>query len=190
MDHNVISANFGNGIVVSGSSRNQIVGNFIGTDASGTLSRGNLLNGILLTDGASNNNVGGTITEQRNVISSNSGDGVLLEQGAHDNTILGNFIGTDVTGLAGPGNGGAGVHADAASNNVIGNTVPVRDVTYYNADLVNPTPNPGWTGTASTPPATTSSQGLREPRPCQGRLPRGTTLPLTPARQPLLSWSR
>ncbi|CEF49391.1 unnamed protein product [uncultured bacterium] len=146
LDRNVISGNTGDGITVSGSTRNQIVGNFIGPDASGLGGRGNGLDGILLTAGAAVNNVGGTIDAQRNIISCNAADGVSLEQGAHDNIILGNFIGTDVTGLAGLGNGLDGVHADDAANNVIGNTVPVKNVSYFNANLVSPTPNPGWTG--------------------------------------------
>ena len=46
---NVISGNGGNGIGIYGASDNQIAMNNIGTDASGTLKRGNAKNGILVT---------------------------------------------------------------------------------------------------------------------------------------------
>ena len=49
---NVISGNGGNGIGIYGAGGNPIAMNNIGTDASGTLKRGNAKNGILVTDGA------------------------------------------------------------------------------------------------------------------------------------------
>jgi parallel beta-helix repeat protein len=45
-DRNVISANGANGIIVTGASSNLIEGNYIGTDAGGTLNRANAYNGI------------------------------------------------------------------------------------------------------------------------------------------------
>ncbi len=51
-DRNVISANHGNGIYLFASSHNQALGNYIGTDFTGTLFRGNAGNGLLLTAGA------------------------------------------------------------------------------------------------------------------------------------------
>src|SRR5262249_37602152 len=83
---NVISGNTGNGIRVAGSTNNQIIGNSIGTDAAGKLDRGNGLHGILLTGGAATNTIGGNTSQFRNLISGNDGNGVLLDQGAHDNT--------------------------------------------------------------------------------------------------------
>ena len=59
---NVISGNGGNGIGIYGASGNQIAMNNIGTDASGTLKRGNAKNGILVTDGATGNMIGGQAT--------------------------------------------------------------------------------------------------------------------------------
>ncbi len=59
---NVISGNGGNGIGIYGASDNRIAMNNIGTDATGTLRRGNAKNGILLTRGASNNMIGGTVS--------------------------------------------------------------------------------------------------------------------------------
>src|SRR6185369_4318316 len=57
---------------------------------------------------ATNTTIGGTTAAVRNVISANSGAGILF-QGASGNLVQGNFIGTDRTG--------------GAKNNVIGGTV-------------------------------------------------------------------
>ena len=40
-DRNVMSGNRKNGIYVNGGSSNQIIGNYIGTDSTGALDRGN-----------------------------------------------------------------------------------------------------------------------------------------------------
>ena len=62
---NVISGNGGNGIGIYGADGNQIAMNNIGTDASGTLKRGNAKNGILVTDGASGNMIGGQVDRRQ-----------------------------------------------------------------------------------------------------------------------------
>ena len=59
---NVISGNGGNGIGIYGANDNQIAMNYIGTDVTGTLRRGNAGNGILVTDGAVGNLIGGEAT--------------------------------------------------------------------------------------------------------------------------------
>jgi hypothetical protein len=53
-DRNVISANLEDGIRVTSSSNNQISGNYIGTDASGIVQRGNRLDGISLNQANGN----------------------------------------------------------------------------------------------------------------------------------------
>ena len=93
---NVISGNGGNGIGIYGANGNQIAMNDIGTDASGTLKRGNAKNGILVTDGAAGNIIGGQATggndptagvfvrpPQGNLISGNRGNGVLITKRGH-----------------------------------------------------------------------------------------------------------
>jgi len=130
---NVISANSGDGIGLHGSSRNQIVANFIGTDATGTLGLGNAGNGIRLSRGASFNRIGGNTplpappTGQGetdngkpvdgNVISGNGQNGVLTTRGAGFNRLSGNFIGTDLAGTAAIGNALDGVAIVEAHNN-------------------------------------------------------------------------
>src|SRR5262249_17787876 len=75
-----------------------IAGTFIGTDTTGTVALGNGV-GVLLTQGASGNTIGGTTAASRNIISGNRSDGVLLT-GSHttDNVVEGNLIGTDISG--------------------------------------------------------------------------------------------
>src|SRR5205823_16161 len=61
-----------------------------------------------------------------NLITGNMGNGVnMLGIGAMGNILEGNHIGTDVTGVVGLGNGGAGVYvASSANQNKIGLPVP------------------------------------------------------------------
>ena len=112
-----------NGIVVQSNS-NIISGNFIGTNASGTVALGNALDGISLQ--ASSNTIGGTTATARNVISANGQHGISLGGGstvAQNNLVQTNFIGTGVTGTQLLGNGGDGVYAISATNNTIGGTI-------------------------------------------------------------------
>jgi hypothetical protein len=117
---NVISGN-ANGIWVNNVGSNVFQGNFIGTDASGTLSRGNL-SGIVLNE-SPNNLIGGTDAGAGNLISGNLGEGVDLEGlFATNNVVAGNLIGTDITGTQALGNGNYGVLAGVG--NLIGGTDP------------------------------------------------------------------
>jgi CSLREA domain-containing protein len=98
---------------------NIIEGNFIGTNVAGTAVSGNDY-GVIVSFGSANNLIGGTTPAARNIISgNNNGIGLL---GGPGNTIQGNFIGTDHTGVNDLGNVvGVGVTAD--SNNTIGGAV-------------------------------------------------------------------
>lgn len=116
-NRNVISGNGGNGIGIYGTRDNKIIANYIGTDSEGMEDLGNQKNGILLTKGASFNEIGGRDPlptpppkgysgkpTEGNVISGNERNGVLLTKGAHHNSLSGNFIGTDVSGNVDVGN--------------------------------------------------------------------------------------
>lgn len=94
-ESNVIAANRGNGISTAGDTAGlMVVGNSIGTDASGTLKLGNFLNGVCL--GSSSNTIGGTAAGAANVIEFNGsgrvGAGVQLVGSVVGNTILSNSI--------------------------------------------------------------------------------------------------
>ena len=133
---NVISDNTGAGILLLGSASfdNVITGNFIGTDASGLIALPNGT-GIQISGGSSQNTIGGATTAvgllsgPGNLISGNDGAGIEIDGPAPDsedsgfstqNLILGNFIGTDVTGDVPLGNGGDGVFLNNSTNNTVG----------------------------------------------------------------------
>jgi titin len=98
-----------------------VEGNFIGTDVTGTGSLPNY-RGIQITD-ASGNTIGGTTAGARNLISGNNTIGVMIVGGtATGNRVQGNYIGTDVNGIASLGNDGPGIVISDARNNVIGGT--------------------------------------------------------------------
>jgi hypothetical protein len=110
----------GNGVSIQSNS-NTISGNFIGPDASGTAALGNSLDGISVQ--ASSNTIGGTIVAARNIVSGNGRHGISLAGGAQNNQVQMNFVGTNFSGTQLLGNGGDGVFATAATNNLIGGTL-------------------------------------------------------------------
>ena len=93
-ERNVISANATRGVWFDGAAAtgNQVLGNYIGIDATGTANLGNGAHGVQTGNGASNNLVGGTGNGAGNLIAYNAW-GVLID-GANDtgNVILGNSI--------------------------------------------------------------------------------------------------
>jgi hypothetical protein len=78
---NVIGGNLGGGVVFNGSASGiRVLGNSIGTDASGTLNLGNAGHGVAVVCGCVNDcQIGGTTA---NIIAYNGGDGVWLALGA------------------------------------------------------------------------------------------------------------
>jgi hypothetical protein len=155
---NVISANTGSGLVLSRARDNTVVANRIGTNPAGSAAIANGGNGIWLTRGAKGNEIGGTeytdaATGQQNnptgskgtvtpvlvapplgnLLSGNSGDGVLIDRGSQDNVLNGNFIGTTADGDAAIGNSGNGVAIiDASGNSLVGCKFVNNPFVYYN----------------------------------------------------------
>ena len=90
---------WGSGIRTFGSGGDVIRGNFLGTDAAGSVAKPN---GVAIGISASNELVGGTSPADRNLISGNTAgsfDGAIEIAGGANATIQGNLIGTDATGL-------------------------------------------------------------------------------------------
>ena len=105
---------------------NVIAGNFVGTDASGTVDLGNRNNGIYIA--GDNNLIGGVTAADRNIVSGNDDEGIDVGGSATGNIIIGNYIGTDVNGTAGLGNGNGslttgGIKVEGDGNQIGGTLV-------------------------------------------------------------------
>ncbi len=116
---NLVSGNSGPGIAITpGSTAITIQNNLIGTDLSGAKAIGNG-SGVEVGLGQGNTSVtiGGSSAGQGNVISGNTGYGLLLYTGA---TVQGNMIGTDESGLYMVSNGGDGILIKGPGNTIGG----------------------------------------------------------------------
>ena len=138
-DNNVSELYDKGGISVRGGSHhNTVLGNYIGTDATGATALGNYLSAVVLSEGASHNVIGGNnaspgaaCTGACNLISgSDDGAGVLIGgTGTISNVVRGNYIGTDDSGTAALENEiGVSVYGDAAQNIIGGSTPGERNV--------------------------------------------------------------
>ncbi len=116
---NVISAN-DTGVYIGGvsSNDNAIVGNLIGTGASGAYGRGNLWSGVRVVSGTGNR-VGGVDAGAGNVISGNL-RGVTLKEDASASIVQGNIIGLDASGTSVVENAETGVGVQGPDNQVGG----------------------------------------------------------------------
>jgi hypothetical protein len=118
---NLISGNRLFGVILYGPS-NQLLGNDIGTDASGIGALGNGDKRLLQSSGVllagNNNTVGGIASGSRNVISGNNAYGIFLA--AKDAQVLGNAIGTNASGTGALGNATDGIICLGGSSAIIG----------------------------------------------------------------------
>lgn len=126
VERNVISGNATDGVVLveAATKGNTVAGNYIGTDATGTIDLGNAMNGVKIYVGAAGNTIGGTAPGARNVIGGNNANGVhISDSGTAGNVILGNYIGTDAGGFTAVANAGDGIRIEGgAAGNTIGGT--------------------------------------------------------------------
>jgi len=132
-ERNIISGNDGYGVLISGSgtNKNTVSGNYVGTDVSGTADLGNSVHGVEIRSGAQSNTIGGTTEGERNIISGNDQTGVFIHgTGTNDNVVEGNYIGTDVSGIADLGNSWRGISIGygAQSNRIGGTTLAERNI--------------------------------------------------------------
>jgi parallel beta-helix repeat protein len=133
---NTISGNTGTSISIWGDPDyceykpfgNRIIGNFIGTDYTGSkvLPNGS---GIAII-WSLNNIVGGNMKGEGNLISGNNGNGIDLIN-CSGNKVIGNLVGTDVTGRVEMGNLAHGI---AIADNSFNNTIE-RNVVSANKEM-------------------------------------------------------
>ena len=105
VSNNVIAGNGRHGVWVKGagvsnsnsSYLNRVRANRIGLTLSGTL--GNGADGVLLSEGAFDNLMGGPNEADRNIISGNGQDGVRIAESDY-NGVVGNYVGANAAGTA------------------------------------------------------------------------------------------
>ena len=99
-DRNIISAHSVSGVAVAGITGQglgtTIIGNYIGTDPTGTKKRSNAYGVQVLSGGAT---IGGASEADRNVITGNKNGGIETRGEALAINIIGNYIGVDPSGL-------------------------------------------------------------------------------------------
>ena len=139
---NVISGNTFDGVLITGAgtNKNTVQSNFLGTNATGTSSVANGSAGVHLASGAQNNLIGGPSLSVRNLISGNTFDGILITGTAtNNNTIQGNFIGTDASGDDEIGNLLHGVDVQGGQNTIVGtgtSTLSARVASTSNGNVI------------------------------------------------------
>jgi CSLREA domain-containing protein/uncharacterized repeat protein (TIGR01451 family) len=111
------------GIRITGGSGNTVQGNYIGTTATGNAGASNGTIGLSISGTSGSNVIGGSGSDEGNVISANGSDGVRITGPATSmNVLRGNYIGITLSGTTDLGNNGNGLTITDSSNNVIGGT--------------------------------------------------------------------
>lgn len=125
-DRNLISGNVAEGIHVSdpATTDNTILGNWIGTDSTGTTPLPNQTTRVIVLVGASLTTIGGTGAGATNVIAGNGNTGIDLREGSSGTLIAGNLIGTDPSGLLALPNGEGVAICGGSPGSTVGGTSP------------------------------------------------------------------
>jgi len=121
-DRNVISSDVDAGVYLYNGGGNLVLGNYIGTTASGKTRAGNGNDGVIVYDSGTNV-IGGATAGAGNVLAGNVGSGIYLYgPGSSGNVVQGNYLGTDATGGLALSNGVDGITINGAPSNLIGGT--------------------------------------------------------------------
>jgi large repetitive protein len=135
---NIISGNIGEGILISGAGTtgNLVEGDYIGSDATGTLAVGND-GGVWMQSGAASNTIGGTNAGSADVISGSFNNEMEISgTGTMGNVVEGDFIGTaapvatgvDVAAALPNALNGVIIENGASGNTIGGTTTGARNV--------------------------------------------------------------
>jgi len=133
-ERNIIAHN-SHGVYITGegTDANTISGNYIGTGGGNDM--GNTWAGVVVTDGAQDNAIGGSSAAEGNVISGNGFGIVINSAGTTGNTVAGNYVGLAAGGTASLSNSFDGVViASDATDNTIG---PDNIIAHNNWDGVH-----------------------------------------------------
>lgn len=130
-ERNLISGNQDHGIILNNADSNQILSNYIGTNAAGSQAVANNGGGVRIQSGSSNNRIGFTYVDG-NLISGNVGYGVRVQDATSTNNLIGgNLIGTDLTGTVALGNTFRGVDISGAVGTMLGG------YTYFHRNVIS-----------------------------------------------------
>jgi hypothetical protein len=136
LSRNVVMASGQNGIQLegAGASYNQVLGNYIGLNWTGSGMAGVGGSGIVVSNAAWNV-IGGPAPGAGNLSSCHRGDGLVISgPSACFNMVQGNWIGTDITGTNSAGTTGNGITIwNAPSNTVGGLTLAAANVIVANS---------------------------------------------------------
>jgi parallel beta-helix repeat protein len=150
LTRNVLSGNSQYGIFITDSNTtgNVVLGNYIGTDASGSNAVPNGKSGVIIGGGTTNNVVGSTNPAGRNILSGNTEYGIYLTN-TTGNVILGNYLGVNASGEIALANQKSGVALFGGTQNVIGGTVAgagnvLSGNGNYGIDIGNPVATGNW----------------------------------------------
>jgi hypothetical protein len=120
----VINKSNAGGIYINSTGGVNVKGCFVGTTLSGLVASPNADYGIII-NGSNGCTIGGTTSQDRNIISGNTTGGVHIANNSDNNNVKGNYIGLDKTGNTKLANNGHGVVMDAGSdaNNILNNVI-------------------------------------------------------------------
>jgi len=132
---NTIVKSMQSGVRISGAgtSGNRVEGNLIGTNAASATGLGQV-NGVLISEGATSNLVGGTGASAGNTIVASTGSGVrIIHEGTSGNRVEGNYLGTTAAGATNLGNHQGVAVTSGATGATIGGSAPgAGNVIAYN----------------------------------------------------------
>src|SRR5579863_2158215 len=106
----------GVGIWIEGGTGSQLIGDFVGTDATGEIGQGNAYQGVYV------HNATNTLILD-NVIAGNGNNGLWLD-GSSESTLQGNMIGVDREGSSAIPNSFSGILISVGSSNLVGGDLP------------------------------------------------------------------
>ena len=122
----------GQGVEIGSGTGARIEGNFIGTDSTGNLDRGNNFIGVQL-DGGGKHVVGGTLPEARNLISGNNSVAIeISSNGKGANRVQGNLMGTQRNAFTAIGGSVGGLFVETSNNTIGGSTPGAANVIAHN----------------------------------------------------------